>query len=475
MSGPWRGKIAVRLWLVGLFQLALVVLGALFVGPLTAHYFFEADLGGLREQLAPHLDDAEQLSAELRRAASHSQVEVSIFDLQNNLLATNTEPPLPAPRFGELPEPPPGEPLAVLRPPGAHHGRPPPGPLFLSRIEGKGREVFMVARLSPRTPGPWPTVLTLAFGILLVAAGFLLMTRLVTRPLNQLSRAVASFGAGDLSARAQLKQDDELGALGRSFNQMAERVQQLRRAEKELLANVAHELRTPLARVRVALDIAEESKPEEAQEILSEISTDLSELETLIDDVLTTARLELAEPNAQAAGFALHLEEANSQQIAEDAVARLRSRHPNRKIQLELEAQLPSIVVDPVLCRRVLSNLLENAHKYSPDASTSIDLFATRREDLVCFTIRDQGQGISHGDLEHIFTPFFRVEQSRTRAAGGVGLGLTLSQRIVAAHGGSITVESELNVGTQVQVTFPLQPPTQYLKGTAGRASGGAR
>ena len=94
MSGSWHGKIAVRLWLVGLFQLALVFLGALFVGPLTADYFFQADMSEVREQLAPYLDDEKRLSAELRQIASQSGAEVSIFDLENQLLATNTEPRL---------------------------------------------------------------------------------------------------------------------------------------------------------------------------------------------------------------------------------------------------------------------------------------------------------------------------------------------------------------------------------------------
>jgi two-component system OmpR family sensor kinase len=110
---------------------------------------------------------------------------------------------------------------------------------------------------------------------------------------------------------------------------------------------------------------------------------------------------------------------------------------------------------DPMLLRRVLDNLLENAHKYTPDPEAAIELVATRDGDSVVYEVRDKGVGISAEDLPRVFTAFFRGERSRSRETGGVGLGLTLARRITEAHGGTIDVSSQVGVGTQVRVRVP--------------------
>lgn len=256
--------------------------------------------------------------------------------------------------------------------------------------------------------------------------------------------------------RAELTQQDELGALGQTFDEMADRVQELRRSEKELLANVAHELRTPLARVRVALDIARETDdPVVGREIIEELGIDLSELETLIDDLLTAARLEASFSNRAAAGFALHLQSINCDELLGGVAEHFRKLHPERAFDVQLQGELSTVAGDPVLCRRALSNLLENAHKYSPDQASPITLRAEADEFVVHIEVLDRGLGIEAAALDRVFEPFFRAEQSRTRAAGGVGLGLSLARRIAQAHGGEIQIESELGVGTCARVTLP--------------------
>jgi two-component system OmpR family sensor kinase len=243
--------------------------------------------------------------------------------------------------------------------------------------------------------------------------------------------------------------------VSRTFDEMAERVERLVRAEKELLANVSHELRTPLARIRVALDLAEEGDARAARDALSEIDVDLGELEALLDDVLTAARMELEGGKAVPAAFSLHLENMDPGKITRRALERFRARHPDRPVQVAVDERLPLVRVDPVLVRRVIDNLLENAHKYSPDGTSLIDLHAHARKDRVDFEVRDRGLGIPPEDLPRVFVPFFRGERSRSRGTGGVGLGLTLAKRIVEAHGGTIEVESSLGVGTTVRVELP--------------------
>jgi two-component system, OmpR family, sensor kinase len=236
------------------------------------------------------------------------------------------------------------------------------------------------------------------------------------------------------------------------------RIQRMLRAEKELLANVSHELRTPLARIRVALDLASEGDAEAARASLTEIAVDLGELETLLDDVLTSTRLELAGAGPPDAGLPMHPEEIAPEEIVTKAVERFRAAQPKRELVVTVAAGLPKVAVDPMLMRRVLDNLLQNAHKYTPDLAAPIQVIASADATGVELAVEDRGQGIAPEDLEHVFTPFFRADRSRSRGTGGVGLGLTLAKRIVVAHHGTIGISSVPGTGTKVRVHLPKAP-----------------
>jgi signal transduction histidine kinase len=305
-------------------------------------------------------------------------------------------------------------------------------------------------------PSLLPQLLTLLTGVLIVGLGAMVIARSVGKPLQQLSQAARAFGAGDLRARAATPSNDDLGAVLATFNEMADRIQQLVAAEKELIANVAHELRTPLARIRVALELAAEGDAKVARASISEIAVDLAELETLVNDVLNTSRFEATAVAAAPAGFALHIERVAPAQIAEQAVERFRTRHPERKLSAQVAPELPELEGDPNLVRRVLDNVLENAHKYSHDPASEVVLKVSSGPNTIRFEVEDHGVGIAAEDLPRVFTAFFRAERSRSRRTGGVGLGLTLAKRIVEAHGGSISIESELGHGTCVRVELPF-------------------
>ncbi len=230
-------------------------------------------------------------------------------------------------------------------------------------------------------------------------------------------------------------------------------------SEKELLANVSHELRTPLARIRVALDLAAEGDAETARVSLSEIATDLAELELLVDDVLTATRFELAAGGA-AGVFDLRREQVEARSVVQQAAARFRGAHPARVLEVGADRGpagiQPRVEIDPMLFRRVLDNLLENAHKYSPDPAAPIALDTHTESQSAIFEVKDRGVGIPADDLPHVFSPFFRGERSRDRRSGGVGLGLTLARRIVEAHAGRISIESRPGGGTTARVALPL-------------------
>jgi signal transduction histidine kinase len=449
---------------------------ALFIG--TAIAFFIAE--GPRREPRPrdHLvpavvqrleglvDEPAALQAALDEL-ERKRVEVSLYDAQRQLIATNVDPPLAIPerRRFRRPPPPPGEGDGPP-PPDRRDGGPPP-----DRGDGAPREPhepramvmgfhvhgghgYLVARGVHHAPSLAGPILTVICGLAILVLGALLTARWIVRPIERLSRTARALGSGELSARSRLERSDEIGELGNRIDEMADRIEGLLVSEKELLANVAHELRTPLTRIGVALDLASEGDAEAARASLAEIAVDVSELETIVDDILMAMRFEVA----GAAQLPLRRAVIAPAEIARAAEDRLRGRHPGRPLEVVVAGALPPIHVDPRLFRRVIDNLLENAHKYSPDPDARLDLAVTAEDGRVVFEIRDRGIGITADDLPRVFAPFFRGDRSRSREAGGVGLGLTLAKRIVAAHGGTIDLTSTPGVGTTVRVAVPAVP-----------------
>ncbi|HEX4337974.1 MAG TPA: HAMP domain-containing sensor histidine kinase [Polyangiaceae bacterium] len=489
-----RKSLGWRLYAVGVVQVVLFVCAAWLIGYVGSRMAERTDPRAVATELKPLLGDRAALRAELDRILKRHGLLLSAYDEADHLVATNAEPALPPPHFGaralhglrpgEQPlgppprdprfhggtgEPPFGPPpfggppgMLPLGPPpfgehphdGHDHGLGPPPDMY-TKLEFPSGDGVLVARIPHPGPGPFEWVLALVSGLVVVGVGAYLTTRWITGPLGELSRAARSLGRGDLSARTNLSRSDELGEVGRVFDEMAARMSELLLAEKELLANLSHELRTPLARIRVALEIAAEGDAAAARASLGEIAHDLSELEALIDDVLATTRLAVESRQASPAGFALRREEIAPRTLCERAAERFRTQHPGRPLEVVIEGEPPPLLADPTLLRRVIDNLLENAHKYSKAAGEGIVLRARAAGDQVVFEVSDHGIGIPDEDLPRIFDPFFRSERSRSRGTGGVGLGLTLAKRIVEAHGGKIAVESAKTVGTTVRASVP--------------------
>lgn len=461
-----RTGLAFRLFGVGLLQLALLVAAALVVSVLVTRYWTRWDMPAVVEKVEPLLARPADLTARLKEIREAGGPDISVYGDSRQLLASNVEPVLTLPDWSRGPGS--DRPRFHGPPPTAleHLGRlligrdPRPGSQrhseMFCRLGDGGRAGALVMRRSDGGPGAWPLLLTLGSAFLVVGLGALLTARFTIKPLGVLAGAAARFGSGDLSARTALSRRDEIGDLAQAFDEMAERIQALVRMEKELMANVAHELRTPLSRIRVALELAAEGDAAEARASLSEIAVDLSELERLVGDVLTTTSLELSADQTQRAGLPLSLAAVPARQIAEEAASRFRSRYPARPLSTTFEAELPELNADSTLLRRALDNLLENAHKYSPLGNEVIRLVASRNEGKVSYEVVDAGMGIDVADLGRVFSPFFRAERSRTRSAGGVGLGLTLAKQIVEAHGGTLELASAPGQGTTAQVLLPV-------------------
>jgi signal transduction histidine kinase len=369
----------------------------------------------------------------LDRFEARIRGRMSLYDAKGGLLRSNVMPALDAPDAEEL---------ATLQ-----HEK---WALESGRIVVRSDDGSMLAVYSPNRPGfPWGYVLPLGAVILLVVgAASLWFSRRLAQPLDQLAAAARKFGEGDLSARASLERADELGDVGRAFDEMAERTSAVMQSQRQLMGDVSHELRTPLARIRVALELAAED-PVAARDVLTDVTTDLDEIDQLIGDILTTARLD-----GEAAPITR--QPMNLGDLAERAIDRFETRHPARKLERSLDGAERAIECDAVLLRRALDNLLDNAAKYS-DSGTPVKLAVIPNGTRVAFEIVDTGIGMSPDELERAFTPFWRADGSRTRKTGGVGLGLALARRIARAHGGEVTLTSTPGRGTTARLEVPFR------------------
>jgi signal transduction histidine kinase len=364
-------------------------------------------------------------------------VRASVYEADGTLLASSAEPPL----------------APVLRP-GETEARGFPG------AHGKGRALRLrdggqVVYALPRPRFSARAMLWLGALLLVIALASMPVARSIAAPISKLTRAAKALGEGKLSTRANVCAFGEVGELAAAFDEMAERVEALVRAEKELLANVSHEVRTPLARIRVALELAAEGDLEKARRYLGEIGADLVELDRLVDDVLSAARLDLAARGGNGKAAVVRREPVDLAAFVADAACRFAERWPDRELVQELAPALPTLSGDAPMLRRLVDNLLDNAAKYS-SAPTPVRLAARAEAGAAVLEVRDQGIGIAPEDLPRLFTPFFRTDRSRARQSGGFGLGLALARRIAQAHGGDIELDSQVDRGTVFRVRLPV-------------------
>jgi two-component system, OmpR family, sensor kinase len=441
-------RLVFRVLLFGIFLLGAILLTVaavdrLIVRPRMQNGGAPAMTRMLVLDALDHRADPQMLTARLNEIRDRGHVGLSVYRADDTLVNAGNR---PLPTISS-------ETRAQLMASPTHTTRVPCGETQCEVIAAfDDQNLAMYAVVSPPPPpGAFRHDAGILFGVVffLLAIVSIPVARSIARPLEKLGVLSRELGAGNLAVRADASRRDEFGDLARAFNDMAERVQKLRHAEKELLANVSHELRTPLARMRVVIELASDGDPAKVKKYLRDISEDLSELETLLEEVIDSARLDSIEGKSvnpyAASGVRVEIGA-----LVDEVTKRFRERY-GRTIAVKMPDEAISVIADKVMLRRVIDNLVDNARKYSPeDKPISIEVDAVDDGSRVRVAVVDEGRGISADDLPHVFTSFFRADRSRTRNTGGVGLGLSLARRIVEAHGGQIDLESELGKGTRI-------------------------
>jgi signal transduction histidine kinase len=263
------------------------------------------------------------------------------------------------------------------------------------------------------------------------------VVRRLTRRLERLQASVEALGTGQLSTRVAVEGNDEVASLASSFNRSAARIEALVAAQKTLLSNASHELRSPLTRIRMAIELMQDrAQPEVRQELTRSIA----ELDQLVDEILLASRLDAA-PDALPSSEHVDL----TALVAEECAV----------VDAQFEAQAVNMRGDATLLRRMTRNLLENARRYGEGTQITVRL-GINADQAIELDVLDDGPGIPDAERENIFAPFYRLPGASERA-GGVGLGLSLVRQIAAAHGGSVHYVSPQQGGSCFRVLLPHQ------------------
>ena len=310
----------------------------------------------------------------------------------------------------------------------------------LERGEYRYLMALQAGRIGLGTGSSTEDVADAVFMVAILAGVYVLMRRLL-RPVRVLSEGVERLRMGDLEVEMPTRRTDELGRLIVSFNEMARTVRERIRARDQLLLDVSHELRSPLTRMRLALEMLPDSRPKQS------LVEDVAEVEVMITELLETERLD--SPHGGLARRRVDLSE-----LVREAVAAVDEDGPGVHL---VGAEAPRHAeVDVERLRIVINNVLSNALKYSDPEGGPVRVVLDSADGSVMVSFHDRGVGIAADDLAYVFEPFYRADRSRTKETGGYGIGLSLAKRIVEAHGGSIEVSSEVGEGTSVLVTLPV-------------------
>jgi two-component system sensor histidine kinase CpxA len=314
-----------------------------------------------------------------------------------------------------------------------------------------GKTYIFVSRLrQPYIPRGLPPL-----GILLsiIAAGIIsyLLALYLTSPVKTLKSVVQSFAEGNLNARVEPQlgnRRDELADLGREFDHMAERIAALISSQKRLLADISHELRSPLARLTVALELARKNTTGKGVGALDRIEMETERVNKLVGQLLALTRLESGAERVPPE--TVEMEEL-VQEVIDDA------NYEAKPLNKEVKAvQLDSCRVrgSAELLRSGIENVVRNAIRYTADGS-AIEVSLACKLDTALITVRDYGPGVPEAELAHIFEPFYRVSEARERSSGGVGLGLSIAERTVKLHGGNIRA-ANVKDGLLITIELPL-------------------
>jgi two-component system sensor histidine kinase CpxA len=343
----------------------------------------------------------------------------------------------------------------------------PPEFLRSSMTSADGRHYTMVIELPPAPNGMFgPHGLPIFVGILSSGLVCYLLARYLTSPIVRLRAATQRLAEGDLAARAgvpQSRRHDEMAELMRDFDRMAERLEKLVNAQKRLLTDISHELRSPLARLNVALELARRRSGSDAGSALDRIDRETNRLTQLIQKLLTIARLDGGDEFIQKSP--IHLEHLISE-IAKDAAFEAQ----DRRCEVEVDVVDDCIVNGNArLLQSAIENVVRNAVRYTePGTNVQVRLeqgLGVKGPEAVV-RVTDSGPGVPEEAIDKLFRPFYRIDDARGRQTGGVGLGLAITERAVALHGGAIRALNRPQGGLMVEIRVPLAEEARDDAGT---------
>jgi two-component system sensor histidine kinase CpxA len=300
----------------------------------------------------------------------------------------------------------------------------------------------------------WPgtQVAVLAITLLAAAATSFLLARYVSSPMVQLQKASRALAAGALDTRVGrpfTRRKDEVGTLARDFDAMAERIQALVTDKETLLRDVSHELRSPLARIRVALALAQRRADKSTQPDLARIEREAEKLDELVGQVMTLTRLRTA--------TAPRREALRLDSLVREVVDDARFEHPDASIEYSSSGDV-QVRGDPAGLKSAVENVVRNAFIYS-GADKPIEVRLETHGDKAAVRVLDQGPGVPESELTRIFEPFYRTDQSRDHAQGGQGIGLAITARVMEMHDGSVGASNRAEGGLEVVLELPLDRP----------------
>ncbi len=329
-------------------------------------------------------------------------------------------------------------------------------------IEGPDGHRYTLVLLPPTRTRFWffsaPTRLTGAVvGLIATCLICYFLTRYVTAPVARLRHASRMLAAGDLSARAggkDIRRRDELGDLVRDFDSMAERLQALVTAQRRLLSDISHELRSPLARLNVAVGLARRHAGPETQSALERVEIEADRLNEMLQNLLTLSRLESGDPVDMRTPVKLASLVADVVADADfEAQAFGRSVCAVSSIDCE-------VLGNVTLLRSAIENVVRNAARYT-DEKTHVEVSLARDNGHAVISVRDHGPGVPEESIPKLFRPFYRVDETRDRNTGGVGLGLSIAERAIRLHGGSVRASNAEPHGLVVELQLPCSEPSR--------------
>jgi two-component system, OmpR family, sensor histidine kinase BaeS len=313
-------------------------------------------------------------------------------------------------------------------------------------FEGQPRELEFIQRINR----------LLLYGALIGAVIALLLgvflSRTLTRPIRELTQATHAVSGGDLSQQVTVHSNDELGELAQAFNKMSSQLSRSVNARKQMTADIAHELRTPLSLIIGHAEAVHDGVLPPTRENFEIIREEATRLEHLVNDLRILSL-------ADAGELSISLQTVEPQRLLQDVASAYQYQAQRKDVSLEMDipAPLPNIEVDPGRMTQVLTNILDNALRHTPDGG-KIVLSAREVDDQVKLAVQDSGPGLKNEDLERIFDRFYRTDASRQREdahAAGSGLGLAIARSIVQAHGGQLSAESEEGTGLKIIISLP--------------------